>query len=43
LFSGEEVGRDTALKVEAALVKSRTTDGELLAAIKSLIGTNTGP
>jgi DNA-binding response OmpR family regulator len=43
LFSGEEVGRDTALKVEAALVKSRTTDGELLATIKSLIDAKSGP
>ena len=43
LFSSEEVGTDTALKVEAALVKSRTTDGELLATIKSLIDANTSP
>ena len=43
LFSGEEVGRDTALKVEAALIKSRTTDDELLATIESLIDTKSSP
>ena len=41
IFSGGEVDRDTALKVEAVLVKSRTSDGELLATIKSLIATET--
>ncbi len=38
IFSAQDVGQDTAQKVAAVLIKSRTTNTELVNAIKSLIG-----
>jgi PAS domain S-box-containing protein len=38
IFSAREVGRDAVQKVTAALVKSRTSNEELVATIRSLIG-----
>jgi len=37
IFSAEEVGRDIAAEVEAALVKSRTTNKKFMETIKALI------
>ncbi len=39
IFSAEEVGEKIPGQVEAALVKSRTSNEELLSTIRSLIGT----
>jgi PAS domain S-box-containing protein len=41
IFSADEVGSDTAHHVAAALVKSRTSNAELLETIRSLIGMHT--
>ena len=38
IFSGQDVDRETAERVEAALVKSRTSNDELLETVRALIG-----
>lgn len=37
IFSGDEIGPEVASEVEAALVKSRTSDDQLLATVRSLL------
>jgi CheY-like chemotaxis protein len=41
IFSGQEIGKDVSRKVEAVLVKSRTSNEKLVETIKSLIPART--